>query len=237
MRLSALPALLWIAASSFAAAQVPDVKTILQRVQEAYAGLKEYQLTVFGGDPGPGDGAGQMVSKLTIEHPDKFRWELPMNVFASQGEPIGSVLIVGSGKVVWEYSSGLNRYGRVTSTVSKEAADWIGNPATWVTEGEKAILGAAQSMLTAETPSSPVTEERIAVGGHDMNCLVLQIGGGRFWVDKATYLVVEALEPTGEATKFLFEHVNAPLREDLFVLSPPPGAQHQDVNVTRNPWH
>ena len=86
---------------------VPDGKTLLERVGAAYMNLKQYELTINltleqvtkAGDKQ----VDTKTFKLTIQRPDKIRMEangdnslfgLPVNT----GEPVGSELLVGSGR-------------------------------------------------------------------------------------------------------------------------------------------
>lgn len=215
-----------------ARAQTPDAKTIVDRATAAFAALKQYQLTVFL--------SGQTAMKLTVERPDKFRTEMDnaANLLGSQSQdgPAGKILIVGSGKTVSMYAPELNRWGRVTSKASQEAADWISNPATWVTEWEKGIVGNALLGLTGNKPAKPVNEETIQIGGQNRACYVLDYPDGRIWIDNDNYLV-SRVAGGGESLQLLFEHIDTPFTDGTFSFTPPPGTVEQEMNIVRNPFH
>ena len=139
------------------------------------------------------------------------------------------------------YAPELKRYGKVTSKISKEAAELVGNPSNWVSNIEQGMFSVFQDPKQV-SQGKLVEDERISVGGKDIDCYLVQFDARRskLWIDKNTYLVARELDQDYEAntatTDFLWGRINVPLPDDLFVLSAPPDAKEEDLVLTRNPF-
>ncbi|MCU1339443.1 MAG: outer rane lipoprotein carrier protein LolA [Bryobacterales bacterium] len=172
-----------------------------------------------------------MGTRIAARFPDRLRWETDDNFAKASGADFGPTLTILDGKNTWVYLSKPNQYTVET-----------GSDPDFLKRIDEFL---PISAVKLKDEAKFLREETINANGRQVDCYVVEIpedvGNGLYpqqwtwWVDKARHIVLRAdrkrIAPRGsdEAT-LVYQNItiNEPIPDDVFVFTPPAGAQNSD---------
>jgi outer membrane lipoprotein-sorting protein len=201
----------------------PDVAEILKRVSETYKGVSEYELVgdATASDPETGKpGAFHVV--FAFKGPNRYRMEGVGPGTGLDDLVFADMVMVYDGSVAWFYRPKSNQYGY-----------FLGNDLfNDFRDGKYATPEAMDDFMTrrcrsAEDFSDEATflrEEAMEVGGAKIECYVVSMTDGTWWIDKKSNRIVRQ-DHDETSTVFTTIKLGEPLPDSLFKFVPPAGAK------------
>jgi len=200
---------------------LPDLTKILNQVSEKYKAASQYQIEadVTLGGAKAGNSASHIA--FTFKAPDKYRMQ--------SGIAGAEALSVDDGATLWFYFPKLNQYGSFPA--SALTADAPGDLADARPQAMDNFMmwryrAAADSLDRAKF----MREESIEIAGTKIDCYVVMVSPQKresiytWWIDKTRNLILRE-DHANSSTVFTSIKLNQPIRDDLFIFDPPPGAQ------------
>jgi outer membrane lipoprotein-sorting protein len=241
-----------------------EAMELLKKVAESYRNLKSYHFEGVEIRESRAEGTYSRAESpfiWALESPGKFRME-------TKAPSSMRMTWVSDGQIAWNYNARLKQFTKKSAPPAQQAGgSEPGAPRKTLNAGIPSITDRIGGVRIADLARSAkiLREEAISVGGHSINCYVVEAEGRAqnirgvslpppvttYWVDKARLIV---LRKTHKGTALYFPHeermetseqitlslvkVDEPIAASLFTFTPPEGAKEVaefDYNIAYKP--
>jgi outer membrane lipoprotein-sorting protein len=228
----------------------PDVAQILESVSRVYSSPNQYTLHATVTEETFTSGKGTVTSAavvIAVKRPEQVRFEVNRSGSTEfTGMYVGDELAVSDGTNFFLYLPKFHQYTKTPlhfTGTAHEPITPMGTVPAFIDHVEATFLDWYKVVAGFADRAQFLREESVGVDGTPVSCYVIEIENSpnpkrTIWVDKSRSVVLreildlqnpENLPSLTKTTVFSATQFGAPLKDDLFVFSPPAGAKLVDA--------
>ena len=230
----------------------PDVAQILASVSRVYSSPNQYTLHATVTEETFTSGKRTEVTRsavvIAVKRPERVRFEVNRSGSTEfTGMYVGDEVAVSDGTNLFMYLSKFNQYFKTPLRLGGKSNDQpitpMGTVPAFIDHVEATFLGWYKVVAAFADRARLLKEEPVRANGSTVNCYVIEIENPpnpkrTIWVDKSRSVVLrelldlqnpEHVPSLTKTTVFSATQFGAPIKDDLFVFSPPAGAKQVDA--------